>query len=189
MFSRLFGLVVAAFLLWAPRALAVELGEAAGTYRIDGSNIAFSISNAGGGALKGAFGRFSGRITIDGSDISRSHVDITISPASVGTGKQRVDNFLKSNAVFDVTNGKQIIFRSTRVRRTGDATATVTGPLTARGKTFNETFDVELIGLKGRRISFHVTGKVLRSRYGMDVGTPIYSNVVNFDMTLSGRRG
>ncbi|TIQ53780.1 MAG: polyisoprenoid-binding protein, partial [Mesorhizobium sp.] len=29
----------------------------------------------------------------------------------------------------------------------------------------------------------------LRSRYGMDVGTPIYSNVVDFDMTLTGRRG
>jgi polyisoprenoid-binding protein YceI len=38
-------------------------------------------------------------------------------------------------------------------------------------------------------VAFHVTGKVLRSRYGMDVGTPIYSNVVDFDMTLVGRRG
>ncbi|RWB26073.1 MAG: polyisoprenoid-binding protein, partial [Mesorhizobium sp.] len=38
-------------------------------------------------------------------------------------------------------------------------------------------------------IRFHVTGQVLRSRYGMDVGTPIYSNVVDFDMTLTGRRG
>ncbi len=28
----------------------------------------------------------------------------------------------------------------------------------------------------------------MRSRYGMDVGTPIYSNVVQFDMTIRGQR-
>ncbi|MFA6157909.1 MAG: polyisoprenoid-binding protein, partial [Mesorhizobium sp.] len=44
-------------------------------------------------------------------------------------------------------------------------------------------------GLKGGTIKFHVTGRVLRSRYGMDVGTPIYSNIVDFDMTLTGKRG
>lgn len=189
MFSRLFGLVGTMLLIWATPAGAVDLDRAAGTYRIDGSSIGFSISNAAGGALRGAFADFSGSIRIDRGNISRSHVDITILPASVGTGKQRIDNFLKSDAVFDVTNSKRITFRSTSVRQTGDATATVVGPLTARGRTFNETFNVELLDLKGGRIRFHVTGKVLRSRYGMDVGTPIYSNVVNFDMTLSGRRG
>jgi hypothetical protein len=29
---------------------------------------------------------------------------------------------------------------------------------------------------------------VLRAPYGMDVGTPIYSNVVQFDMELKGKR-
>jgi hypothetical protein len=29
---------------------------------------------------------------------------------------------------------------------------------------------------------------VLRSPYGMDVGTPIYSNVVQFDMRLKAKR-
>ena len=73
--------------------------------------------------------------------------------------------------------------------RTGDTTALVTGRLTARGKTFAEKFSAELDGLKSGTIKFHVTGKVLRSRYGMDVGTPLYSNVVDFDMTLTGRKG
>lgn len=184
-FPRLAGL---ALLLAAVPAGAAELGEAAGTYTIDGSRLGFSIGNAAGGALKGAFGTFRGKIVIDGRDISRSRVDITIVPASVSTGQQRIDNFLKSDAVFDVANEKQITFRSASVRRTGEATATVVGRLTARGKVFNETFQAQLVGLKGGRISFHVTGKVFRSRYGMDVGTPIYSNVVDFDMMLTGRR-
>ena len=74
------------------------------------------------------------------------------------------------------------------MNRTGDTTATVAGALTARGKTHNETFQVGLASLKGGRIGFRVTGRVLRSSYGMDVGTPIYSNVVEFDMTLAGDR-
>ena len=67
-------------------------------------------------------------------------------------------------------------------------TALITGRLTARGKTFPEKFSVELAGLKSGNLQFHVTGTVLRSRYGMDVGTPIYSNVVRFDMTLRGHK-
>lgn len=189
MFTRQFGLAYLLLLIAAPGAGAVELDQAAGNYAIDGSNISFTIGNAAGGALKGSFGSFNGRIKIDGGDVSRSHVDITIFPASVSSGKQRIDSFLKSDAVFDTANEKQITFRSASVKRTSDSTATITGRLTARGKTHNETFQAELLGLKGGRISFHVTGKVLRSRYGMDVGTPIYSNVVNFDMKLTGRRG
>jgi polyisoprenoid-binding protein YceI len=190
MLARLIVLVLAVFAAALP-AGALELGQAAGRYAIGpgGSNIDFSIDNAAGGALKGGFGSFSGTIRIDGNNIARSRVDITIIPASVSTGKQRIDDFLKSGAVFDVANERQITFRSASVTRTGDNTATIKGRLTARGKTFNETFQATLLGLKGGRISFHVTGRVYRSRYGMDVGTPIYSNIVQFDMTLSGRRG
>ncbi|TIL73028.1 MAG: polyisoprenoid-binding protein, partial [Mesorhizobium sp.] len=132
---------------------------------------------------------FKGSIRIDNGNVERSQVNLTIFPESVGTGQNRIDAFLRSDAVFDSANSPEIQFRSTNVTRTGDTTALVTGRLTARGKTFPEKFTAELSSLKAGTIKFHVTGKVLRSRYGMDVGTPIYSNVVNFDMTLTGKRG
>ncbi len=170
---------------------AVSLSDAAGRYTISpgGSSIRFSISNMGGGGLKGAFARFAGTIRIGDTDIGRSTVDIVIYPASVGTGQDRIDAFLRSDAVFDTAREREILFRSTGVKRTGQTTAVITGRLTARGRTFPEQFTATLAGLKSGRIDFHVTGKVLRSRYGMDVGTPVYSNVVDFDMMLSGRRG
>ncbi len=170
---------------------AVSLSDAAGRYTISpsGSSIRFSISNMGGGGLKGAFARFAGTIRISDTDIGRSTVDIVIYPASVGTGQDRIDAFLRSDAVFDTAREREILFRSTGVKRTGQTTAVITGRLTARGRTFPEQFTATLAGLKSGRIDFHVTGKVLRSRYGMDVGTPVYSNVVDFDMMLSGRRG
>ncbi|MEJ6784111.1 YceI family protein [Aminobacter sp. Piv2-1] len=171
-------------------AWAVALSDAAGRYAIsaDGSAIRFAIGKVGGGGLNGAFGRFKGTIRIDGGDIGRSRVDLTIFPDSVGTGEGRVDAFLKSDAVFDTTNEQEIVFRSTSVTRTGENTAMITGRLTARGRTFTEKFQAELQSLNGRQIRFHVSGNVLRSRYQMDVGTPIYSNIVAFDMEFTGRR-
>lgn len=178
------------FLLTPVAAQSVELEDAAGMYRIapSASRITFSIPNAGGGALTGTFRSFSGSIVIDGRDVSRSRVEIAIDPRSVATGKQRVDDFLLSDAVFHAPPERRITFQSARVKRSGGTAATVAGPLTARGKTHSETFRVELGSLKGRRIAFRVIGRVLRSRYGMDVGTPIYSNVVDFEMTLAGDR-
>ncbi|TGV51360.1 polyisoprenoid-binding protein [bacterium M00.F.Ca.ET.141.01.1.1] len=189
--ARILGLAAAAACLAMPVYAAVVLGDAAGSYTISqaGSAIRFTIGKAGGGGFDGAFARFKGTIRIDNDDIGRSKVDLTIYPESVGTGQGRIDAFLRSDAVFDATNSPEIQFRSTSVSRTGDTTALVTGRLTARGKTFPEKFTAELDGLTGGTIKFHVTGKVLRSRYGMDVGTPLYSNVVDFDMALTGRRG
>lgn len=186
-----FAALAAMSLAAVPAIASVALADAAGNYTIsrDASSIRFSIGKLGGGGLQGAFGRFSGNIRIDNGNVGRSRVDITIFPDSVGTGQGRIDAFLKSDAVFDTANEHEIDFRSTSVRRTGATTALITGRLTARGKTFPEKFNAELSDLKAGTVKFHVTGKVLRSRYGMDVGTPIYSNVVDFDMTLTARRG
>ncbi|RUV00576.1 polyisoprenoid-binding protein [Mesorhizobium sp. M6A.T.Cr.TU.017.01.1.1] len=191
MYARILGFAVVATCLAMPVFAAVALGDAAGSYTISpaGSSIRFSIGKLGGGGFDGAFARFKGSIRIDNSDVGRSRVNITIFPESVGTGQSRVDAFLRSDAVFDAANNPEIQFRSTSVKRTGETSALITGRLTARGKTFPEKFTAELSGLKSGTIRFHVTGKVLRSRYGMDVGTPIYSNVVHFDMTLTGKRG
>ncbi|MGX7876280.1 YceI family protein [Mesorhizobium sp. ORM6] len=191
MHARILGFVAFAACLAVPATAAVALSEAAGSYTISpaSSSIRFTIGKAGGGGFDGAFARFKGTIRIDSGDVGRSKVDLVIYPESVGTGQGRIDAFLRSDAVFDAANSPEIQFHSTSVTRTGDASALVTGRLTARGKTFPEKFTAELDGLKAGTIKFHVTGKVLRSRYGMDVGTPLYSNVVDFNMTLTGKRG
>jgi len=187
---RFLAILFVALCTGLPAQGAASLADAAGRYAISpsGSKIRFAIGQIDGGGMQGVFGQFSGTISIDGSNIGKSRVDLTIFPASVSTGKPRVDSFLKSNAVFDTANEKQIVFRSTSVKRTGDSSAVVVGRLTARGKSSNETFNVSLENFAKGRIVFHVTGKVLRSRYGMDVGTPIYSNVVDFDMRFDARR-
>ncbi|MGB3386643.1 MAG: YceI family protein [Pseudaminobacter sp.] len=174
----------------ASSARADALSEAAGSYRIEpSSRIAFHVGQIAGGGIDGDFAQFHGTFSIDGRDVGRSKVSITLIPASVRAREKRVENFLRSDAVFDVENFPEITFQSTSVTRTGEASARIDGVLTARGKTRKAQFEASVSDRNRRNIIFHVQGKVLRSPYGMDVGTPIYSNVVEFDMVLRGRRG
>lgn len=167
-----------------------SLTEAAGTYRVAGSSVIhFTVPQAGGGSgLAGDFGKFSGRFRIDGNNIEQSSVEFTLYPESVRSRERRIENFLRSSAVFDTANFKTITFRSTIVRQTGPDTAMVEGTLTARGKSRKERFEVTLTDWNRRSIAFTIRGSIRRAPYGMDVGTPIYSNVVQFDMKIRGQR-
>ncbi|MDK1492168.1 YceI family protein [Sinorhizobium sp. 7-81] len=172
------------------KAQAPALADAAGSYRIaSSSSIQFSVGQVGGGGgIAGRFAKFSGGFRIDGANIERSSVEFTLYPESVRASERRVEDFLRSSAVFDAANFQTVTFRSTRVRQTGPATATVEGALTARGKTRKERFAVTLTDWNRRSISFTIRGSIRRSPYGMDVGTPIYSNVVEFNMRITGQR-
>ncbi|WP_429123014.1 YceI family protein [Ensifer sp. 4252] len=173
----------------AASASAPQLSDAAGSYGITGaSRVRFSVAQVGGGGIVGDFGKFSGNFRIDGSNIARSSVEFTLYPESVETGESRVEEFLKSSAVFDSATYRTVTFRSTSVKQTGPDTAAVEGTLTARGKTRKERFSVKLTDWNSRSISFMIRGSIFRSPYGMDVGTPIYSNVVEFDMNIKGQK-
>jgi polyisoprenoid-binding protein YceI len=166
------------------------LSQASGRYRIDvaESRIGFSVAQVGGGGISGTFGDFAGRFEINGRDISRSKVEISIAPASVATGVPRVENFLRGKAVLDAVRNPDVTFRSSKVTRTGPQSAVIEGLLSARGREKPALFNVELVERAGGRIVFRVTGEVRRTPYDMQVGYPIYSNIVKFDMTLTGRR-
>ncbi|MBP2237923.1 polyisoprenoid-binding protein YceI [Sinorhizobium kostiense] len=171
-------------------ARAPALADAAGNYRIARSSvIRFNVPQVGGGGgIAGQFTRFTGAFRIDGRNVQRSSVEFTLYPDSVRARERRVEDFLRSSAVFDTASFQTVTFRSTRVTQTGPDTATIEGALTARGKTRRERFSVALTDWNRRTISFTIRGNIRRAPYGMDVGTPIYSNVVSFDMNISGVR-
>ncbi|MGK6313910.1 YceI family protein [Neorhizobium sp. DT-125] len=166
-----------------------SLSEVAGRYAITpGSRIAFTVDQVGGGGIKGEFGKFSGTFNLRAGDLPHSMVNFELKPESVRTGQARIDAFLRSGAVFDTDRFDTISFRSSRVEQTGPDSARITGTLTAKGRSMSESFDVKLTAWSGRKIAFNVSGRIFRSRYAMDVGTPIYSNVVQFDMMIEGLR-
>jgi polyisoprenoid-binding protein YceI len=166
-----------------------DLADVAGRYRItSGSTIGFTVGQIGGGGIKGHFGQFAGTFNLKAGDLPHSVVSFELKPESVSTGQGRIDNFLRSPAVFDASEYETISFRSDRVDKTGTDSARISGTLTAKGRSLPEVFDVKLTSWNGGKIAFNVSGRILRSRYAMDVGTPIYSNVVQFDMVIEGQR-
>ena len=187
--SRMLGALVAALMLSSWPAGGDTLSDVAGRYEIQrSSEIGFSVAQVAGGAISGSFEKFSGTFVLHPRDVSASRVILTLRPASVVTGQPRIENFLRSSAVFDSSDYPMITFRSIRVVPVGSETARIDGILSARGKSHEETFTATLLQRHGGDIVFHVVGDVFRSRYGMDVGTPIYSNVAHFDMVVRGHR-
>lgn len=183
--------ILVAALLVSPAAGArtPDLSEAAGSYKISSSSrIAFVVDQVGGGGIAGAFRKFSGTFRIDGNDVGRSSVELTLYPESVATKEQRMEDFLRSSAVFNAAAYPTVTFRSTKVTQTGPDTAVIIGMLTARGITRQEKFTIRLTDWDRNSIAFDIKGDVYRSRYGMDVGTPIYLNVVKFDMDIKGQK-
>lgn len=182
-------LLIGALAFGSTPGMADTLAEVAGRYDIQpSSHIGFTVAQVGGGGIAGDFKKFSGVFALNKSDITRSMIDFTLYPESVVTGQPRIENFLRSDAVFDTANFSTIKFKSTQITQTSPDTATVSGILTARGKSSPASFQASLSGHGKNSITFHVDGKIMRSRYGMDVGTPIYSNVVQFDMTIEAQR-
>ncbi len=173
----------------ASEAKAPTLDDAAGRYDIDGSSqINFKVGQVGGGGISGKFTKFSGTFQLDRGDISKSVVEFALFPETVQTGEPRIENFLRSTAVFDTASYPKIVFRSTKITRTGENTAEIEGNLTAKGTTRTEHFEATLTEWNRRVIGFRIQGGVYRTRYNMSVGIPIYSNVVQFDMMVNGEK-
>lgn len=168
----------------------VALEQAAGRYVIEPgrSKIGFSVSQVGGGGIHGLFKAFGGSFVINGRDVTRSQVELTVDPNSVDTGAERVDAFIRGKAVFDAGRKPPVTFHTTNVIRTGNETAHIDGVLKVRGIDKPAGFDIRLVDRKGDRITFRVTGAIRRAPYDMQVGFPIYSNKVEFDMMFTGRR-
>lgn len=168
---------------------AASLGDLEGRYKVaPSSTIHFSVAQMGGQAIEGQFTKFSGQFVMAGNDAARSTVQFTLSPGSVKAVDPRVEDFIKSDAVFDVANYPTVTFRSTSVKRTGDDSAVITGRLSAKGVTRDSKFNIRYEGKSGGGLKFRVTGKMSRALFNMDVGTPVYSNMVVLDMQLIGKR-
>jgi len=160
----------------------------AGRYAVGtGSTVTFSIAGTLAPTVHGRFGQFSGLFRLDPVHAERSSVSFTVAAGSVSTGIPPLDSLLRSSVIFDAGDYPDIRFVSTAVRRTSETTAEVDGMLTLKGQTMPEHFSVALANTNGQA-SFHVVGHVARSPFDMNIGRPIYSDEVVFDLMVDGER-
>jgi len=93
--------------------------------------------------VKGEFTHISGKLELDGTDITKSRVDASIDAATINTGEPQRDVHLKSSEFLDVEKFSTLSFKSTQVGKRRDAQLMVQGDLTIHGVTRQVVFDVE----------------------------------------------
>lgn len=110
------------------------------------THIQFSTRHMMISTVRGEFEQFSGTITLDENNPENTAVEIQIEAASLNTRFEDRDNHLKSPDFLNVAEYPHLTFKSTRVERTGDATAKLYGNLTIRDVTKPVTLDVNYLG-------------------------------------------
>jgi polyisoprenoid-binding protein YceI len=117
-------------------------------WNIDGahSGINFSVRHMVVSKVRGRFGKFGGTLDLDGADLTRSTIDVTIDASSIDTGTAQRDDHLRSADFFDAERFPELRFRSKRIEQAGRDHYRVLGDLTIRDITRELMLDVEYGG-------------------------------------------
>jgi polyisoprenoid-binding protein YceI len=157
----------------------VQTGES-GTYNFDKNHsvIAFKVKHNGLIEIPGFFRDFTGTVTYDAKDPSKSSVNFTAKVASIDTGVANRDNHLRNADFFEVEKYPELTFKSTKVEKQGNGWA-VTGDLTMKGVTKSVTIPFNLTGFlpggqrSGPRMGITGSTTVNRRDFGINWGNNI----------------
>lgn len=136
------------------------------------SQIEFTVRHMMFAKVKGAFNSFRAEIEADPEDLTTADVTFTIDASSVDTNNEDRDNHLRSADFFDVENYPNLVFVAKKIAKTGDGVYDVTGDMTIRGVTREETFKVTYNG-SGKdpwgnvKAGFSAEGSINRKDYGL----------------------
>jgi polyisoprenoid-binding protein YceI len=167
--------------LLAVLALLFALPAAAAPWKIDKAHthITFSVDNLGFSFTQGRFENFDASIDFDPENVEATEVTFTIDAKSIDTLSKARDRHLRSEAFLDVKNHPEIRFVSEKVRLIDENSAEITGQLTMKGVTREETFAAELIRIGPNPFAkdsdlagFVVTGELDRTNFGVSYGAP-----------------
>jgi len=117
---------------------------AADAYDIDPTHawVSFKTNHNGWANAHGTFKAVSGTISFDKDDVANSSIDLKIDAASIDTNHEQRDTHLKSPDFLNAEEFPEITYKSTKIEKTGDKTAKVTGDLSIAGNTKPVTLDV-----------------------------------------------
>lgn len=181
---------LAAAVLLSPAAQAqttqVPAAVKAGAYKLDPdhSKVTWSVTHLGFSTYVGQFAGATGTLKIDPANLAATELLVTIDANQVGTLSAALDKHLKSPDFLDTTKFPTATFKATRVVRTGDRTADITGDLTLHGVTkpvvLNTTFNQAGVNFvdKTYSLGFDAKGVIKRSEFGITGYVPAISDEV-----------
>ena len=168
-------------------------GWSADTYVVDGAHayVGFTINHLLINRVRGTFNDFTGTITYDADDVTKSSMSGTINVASIDTAHQKRDKDLRGESFFEVDKYPQITFETTRVEAGGD-TPVLHGVLTMHGVSKEVAIPFRITGIAdfaGKiRLGFEARLELNRQDYGisysrlMDNGGLVVGNEVTIEL-------
>jgi polyisoprenoid-binding protein YceI len=141
------------------------------------SEVDFGISHMSISTVHGRFGNVNAAIQLNGADITKSTVQVTIGVDTIDTGIQSRDNFLKDTGYFDVASFPTATFTGTSVSKNGSSLS-VAGNLTLHGVTKPVVLEVEgptasVTDHHGKvHCGFSATTTISRTDFGIAPKTP-----------------
>lgn len=136
------------------------------------SSIEFSVRHMMFARVRGAFNAFEAEIEADPEDLTGASIRFVIDAASVDTNNGDRDAHLRSADFFDVDNYPKIEFQAKKIVSKGGGDYDVTGDLTIRGVTREETFSASYLGggkdpWGNEKVGFSGSGTINRADYGL----------------------
>ncbi|MFI9614155.1 YceI family protein [Streptomyces sp. NPDC052023] len=175
-----------------------ELAALTGDYTIDPAHtsIGFVARHAMVTNVKGKFLDFTGTLSLDGADPSRSTAALDVTMDSISTGNEDRDGHLKSADFFTTEQFPTMTFRSTRAEALGGGDYRITGDLSILGVTKPITIDLEFHGAAkdpfgNDRVGFEGKAELLRSEWGLtwnaalETGGVLVSDKIKLNFDIS----
>jgi polyisoprenoid-binding protein YceI len=136
------------------------------------SGIHFSVRHMVVAKVRGQFTKWSGTLSLDTDDLTKSSASVKIDAASIDTGEPQRDGHLRSADFLDVEKQPTIDFVSKRVTTSGKEKLSIVGDLTIRGTTREVTLDAEFAGRAkdpwgGERAGFSASTRIDRKDFGL----------------------
>jgi len=159
----------------------------AGVYSVEPfhTRVVFAVNHMGFTTYYGDFTGVSGTLTIDPDKVGATTLSISIPVDSVSTTNAKLDGELKGDKWLDATTYPTITFKATKVTRTGDNTADVTGDFTLHGVTQSITLPVKFNAVGPNvmsqkvTIGFDATAHIKRSDFGVKQYVPLIGDDVS----------
>ena len=163
-----------------------------GRYRVvrDHTQVVFSAMHLGLSPYYGRLGGATGTLNFNPLDPTRSTLAIELDAKSIATMSDAVSRALCADDAFACAKSPKIGFRSTAIKRTGDATGEIAGDLSIAGVTKPVTLTARFhggmqgpLGQDNYQLGFSAETTIKRSDFGLT--KMIWSSTVSDDIHLS----
>ncbi len=158
------------------------------------TSIQFSLDHLGFSSYRARFLDFDGTLSLDEKKPENSKLNVVVRPKGIRTDLDEFDAKLQGEKFFNSAKFPEATFKSTKIERTGEKTAKVTGDFTLLGVTKPVTFDVTLYQIGEEafcscyKAGFSAKATIKRSDFGMSEYVPYVGDEVTLTVETEMQR-